>query len=676
MRFLLAVSLSGWLALSAQTAVTNADAGPKVPTYGASAVDRSVNPCEDFYHFACGTWMKNNPIPSDQAAWGSFAELAERNQYILKDVLEKAVARGSAGTPVEQKIGSLYASCMDVKAVNEKGFKPIAPEIDTINAIHDLPSLSQEIARLQRMGVDAVFSIGSQQDYKDATLVIGGLDQGGLGLPERDYYFKTDKTSEELRQKYVAYVQKIFMLLGDAEDSAKDKAATVMKIETALAKASQDVTSRRNPANLNHYMTRADVVALAPAFDWDRYLPIVHADLPKLNVAAPEFFKGLGALLSRLSFDDWKTYLIFHLTSSNARWLADPFADAHFDFFARTLAGQKEERPRWKRCVALTDDLLGEALGQSYVERAFGVEGKARTLKMVQEIEAAMEQDLNSVDWMTPQTKKLALEKLHAVANKIGYPDKWRDYTKFEVIAGDLVGNEQRGQEFENDRQMNKIGKPVDKKDWGMSPPTVNAYYDPQNNNINFPAGILQPPFYNPKVPDPFNYGGVGAVVGHELTHGFDDEGRQFDALGNLKDWWQKEDATEYDSRAKCIEDEYGNFVAEGDVKLNGKLTEGENIADNGGLRLAYAALHMLMAGKKLTDYEGFTPQQQFFLGWADVWCSNMTPQLRRLQALTNPHALAEYRVNGTVSNMPEFARAFSCKIGQPMAPKKTCRVW
>ena len=675
MRFFLPALLTV-AALSAQTTLTNADSMPKVPSYGAAAVDRSVNPCDDFYHFACGTWIKNNPIPSDQAAWGSFSELNERNQFVLKDILEKAAAKGGSGTTVEQKIGGFYSSCMDVKAVNEKGFKPIAPEIDKINAIHDLNSLTEEIARLQRMNVDAVFGYGSGQDFKDATLVIATVDQGGLGLPERDYYFKTDKTSVETREKYVAYLEKTFMLLGDAADTAKEKAGTVMKIETALAKDSQDVTSRRDPATQYHLMTRAEMMALAPAFAWNEYLPMVKAEELKFNVVAPEFFKAFGRLLARLSFDDWKVYLTHQLVSANANLLSQQFDDAHFDFYSRTLSGQKEQRPRWKRCVALTDNELGEALGQAYVDRTFGAAGKEHTQQMVREIESSMEQDLKSVTWMSSETKQLAFEKLHAVANKIGYPDNWRDYSRFEVVPGDLVGNATRGREFENDRQMAKIGKPVDKKEWGMSPPTVNAYYDPQMNNINFPAGILQAPFYSASAPDAMNYGAVGAVVGHELTHGFDDQGRQFDAMGNFKDWWKKEDATEYETRAKCIEDEYGNFVADGDVKTNGKLTEGENIADNGGLRLAYMALTRLMAGKKLSDVDGFTPQQQFFLGWADVWCQNMTPQSKRLQAQTNPHALGEFRVNGTVENMPEFAQAFSCKVGQPMAPKKNCRVW
>jgi endothelin-converting enzyme/putative endopeptidase len=644
--------------------------------FNVENIDRSVSPCEDFYRYACGTWLKNNPIPADRPEWGRFDELAERNQAILREILDSASRRGASGSPVDQKIGAFYRACMDEKVVEEKGDSPLKPELDRIRAIHDLPSLTLEIGRLQRMGVDAVFSTGSGQDFKDSTKVIAQLDQAGIGLPERDYYFKTDKTSEDLRQKYVKHVAKMFQLLGQDAETAQASAQVVMKMETQLADASQNVTFRRDPANEYHPMGRPQVNALAPAFDWKVFLPEAHADVQQFNVVAPDFFKGMEAMLGRLSYDDWKTYLTWHLVHSEASWLSKPFVDENFDFFALTLSGQKEQRPRWKRCVALTDGSLGEALGQAYVDRTFGVEGKERTLKMVRDIEDAMEADIKTVEWMTPETKQRAIEKLHAVANKIGYPDKWRDYSKVQVLPTDLVGNEERASEFEFDRQMAKIGQPVDKAEWQMTPATVNAYYDPQMNNINFPAGILQPPFYQVGLDDAVNYGASGAVIGHELTHGFDDQGRQFDGAGNFTDWWSKEDGAAYDAHSKCIEDEYGNFVADGEVKENGKLTEGENIADNGGLHLAYMALQKLLVGKKISEVDGFTPQQRFFLGFAGVWCTNLTPQVKRLEATTDPHSLPEYRVNGTLFNMPEFAAAFSCKAGQPMVPKTRCRVW
>ncbi len=511
----------------------DADSGPRLPGY-SGMVDRSVSPCDDFYKYACGTWLKNNPIPADRARWARFDELQERNETVLRAILEKDASQPDAGSAIDRQIGTFYGACIDVAAVDRKGLQPLQPEMERIGAIHDLPSLSAEMARLQRMGVDAVFSTSSGQDFKDATKVIANLDQGGLGLPERDYYFKTDPTSVDLREKYVKHVARMFELTGEPAEKAAADAATIMKMETQMAKASMDVTSRRDPANVYHPMTPDKVVALAPAFDWKLFLPAVHAEGQSINVAAPDFFTGMGAMLDRLSFDDWKTYLTWHLLHSEARWLPTKFVDENFNFYAKTLTGQKEQQPRWKRCVRLTDSDLGEALGQAYVQQTFGSEGKARTLKIVNDIEAAMQQDLESVDWMTPQTRKLALEKLHAVANKIGYPDKWRDYSKVEVLPGDLVGNDERATEFEFDRQMAKIGKPVDKTEWGMTPPTVNAYYDPQMNNINFPAGILQPPFYAASSDFATNYGAVGAVVGHELTHGFDDQGRQFDACGQL----------------------------------------------------------------------------------------------------------------------------------------------
>jgi len=642
---------------------------------GLPQVDSAVDPCTDFYKYACGVWLEKNPIPGDQAEWGRFTELAERNLTILRDILDHAAARGAKGTPNEQLIGTFYAACMDEKSINEKGFEPLRPELAKIQAIHDLPSLTAEIGRLQRMGVDAVFGTSSGQDFKDATKVIAQIDQGGLGLPERDYYFKTDQASVDIRKKYVDHMQKIFELLGEPAEKAADDAQTVMRIETALAKDSQDITSRRDPATQYHPMTRDEVRSLAPAFEWNEFYPVVGIRQEKINVVAPDFFKGFGKLLNRLSYDDWKTYLTWHAVSASAHLLSQPFVDENFRF-AQALTGQKEQRPRWKRCVAYADAALGEALGQAYVDRTFGVEGKERTLTMVRNIENAMEQDIASVEWMSPETKKRATEKLHAVANKIGYPDKWRDYSTVRVLGGDLLGNTLRADEFEFDRQMGKIGKPVDKSEWQMTPPTVNAYYDPQMNNINFPAGILQPPFYDARLDDAVNYGAVGAVIGHELTHGFDDQGRQFDAAGNFTDWWAKEDGKSYEERGKCIEDEYGGFVATGDVKINGKLTEGENIADNGGLRIAYMALTNLMAGKKLSAIGGFTPEQRFFLGFAQVWCENSTTELKRLAAQVDPHSMPDYRVNGTVTNMPEFAKAFACKVGQPMAPKKNCRVW
>ncbi|MGE5647498.1 MAG: M13 family metallopeptidase [Acidobacteriota bacterium] len=656
-------------ALQAQTAGT--------PGFDISALDRSADPCTDFYQYACGAWMKNNPIPADQSRWGRFDELEERNNEILRGILEKAAAGGANRTPVEQKIGDFYAACMDEKGIDAKGLAPIKADLDRIAALPDKSALTAEIVRLHQNGVGALFSFGSGQDFKDSTQVIAQADQGGLGLPERDYYFKTDAKSVELRKQYVAHVQKMFELAGEQPAAAAAKAQTVMEIETALAKGSLDNVSRRDPANVYHKMTAGELAALAPAISWPRYFDGVGAPgIRSLNVAVPEFFKQMQTLISDVPLESWKTYLSWHVLHSSAPLLPTAFVNEDFAFYGRTLTGAKELRPRWKRCVQFTDSDLGEALGQKYVEETFGAEGKQRTLKMVEELERALGQDIEQLDWMTPATKKKAIEKLHAVANKIGYPAKWRDYSSVKIVPGDAIGNDRRATEFEFHRQLAKIGKPVDRNEWLMTPPTVNAYYDPQMNNINFPAGILQPPFYDNRIDDAVNYGAIGAVIGHELTHGFDDQGRQFDARGNLSDWWTAQDAREFDKRAGCLVKEYGSFTAVDDVKLNGKLTLGENTADNGGLRIAYMALMSTLAGRTTPAVDGMTPEQRFFLGWGQVWCQNVTDEAARMRASVDPHSPGRYRVNGVVRNMPEFQKAFACKAGQPMVAAPACRVW
>ena len=527
------------------------------------------------------------------------------------------------------------------------------------------------------IGVNAVFSVGANQDMKDATKMIADFDQGGLGLPERDYYFRTDAKSVELRKAYVEHIQKMFELAGEPAAKAATDAKTVMSFETALAKASLDVVSRRDPNKLYHVMTVADLQKLTPTFAWNRYFTTV--DAPKvtaMNVDVPEFFKGMESLVQTTPLDTWKAYLRSQTLSASAKMLPEKFVDESFNFYGKTLTGTKELRPRWKRCVAYTDGDLGEALGQAFVEKAFAGDSKEKTLKMVHDIEKAMSADIDQIDWMTPETKKAAHEKLEKVANKIGYPDKWRDYSTLKIVRGDALGNSLRANEFEFKRQMNKIGKPVDKQEWGMTPPTVNAYYNPQMNDINFPAGILQPPFYINGRDDAYNYGGVGAVIGHELTHGFDDEGRQFDGNGNLRNWWTTADNKAFDQRGECIVNEYSNFVAVDDVKLNGKLTEGENVADNGGLRLALMAALANLSDNNKGKVDGYTPEQRVFLGFGQIWCSNETPESKRMLAQVDPHSQPKYRVNGTVSNMPEFEKAWGCKPNAPMVRKNACRVW
>jgi putative endopeptidase len=640
------------------------------------AIDRAANPCVDFYQYSCGLWMKNNPIPSDQASWGRFPELAQRNRDILHTILEKASDDKAKRTPAEQKVGDDYASCMDEKTADTKGASPIAADLERIAKLTAKGALAAEVAHLHGEGVPAFFRFGTTQDPNDATKTIGSLGQGGLGLPDRDFYLKTDPKSLDTRTKYQDHVRKMFELLGHNSATAADEAKTVMNIETALAKASADRVALRDPQKRYNHKTLGDLDSMAPSFDWSAYLKALSLSIRDMNVGQPDFVKGFGSEIADTSLADIRTYLTWHVLENAAPRLSGPFVQENFAFNDKDMRGVQEMQPRWKRCVAQVDRDLGEALGQIYVKQAFGPDAKERTLKMVGEIESEMAKDIQSIPWMSDETKKQALEKLHAVANKIGYPDEWRDYSAVKIVRADLVGNEERAAAFEFRRQVGKIGKPLDKREWGMTPPTVNAYYNPAQNNINFPAGILQPPFYFRSGDEAANYGAIGAVVGHELTHGFDDSGRQYDGEGNLKDWWTAADAKSFKDRAQCIVSEYGNFVASGDVKQNGQLTLGENGADNGGLRLAYMALMDSLANHTLPAQDGFAPEQRFFVAWGQIWCQNITDEAARLQALTNPHSLGRYRVDGVVQNMPEFEKAFGCHEGQPMVSANACRVW
>jgi endothelin-converting enzyme/putative endopeptidase len=658
--------------LSAQTAAPNAS----MMRFDVKAMDKTADPCKDFYQYACGTWLKNNPIPSDQARWGRFDELAERNRETLHQILEEA-SKPSPGRDADtQKIGDYYAACMDEKALDAKGLAPLQPELDRIKNLSNKAQLAEEIAHLHRIGIASLFDFSSGQDFKDSSLVVAQLDQGGLGLPDRDYYFKDDPKSVELRQKYLAHVQRMFELAGEKPADAKAHAETVMRLETALAKGSLDRVSRRDPEKIYHPMKKAELVKLTPAFQWAQYFTGTHA--PAFNdiiLSWPDFFKAVNAEIESAPLEDWKVYLKWHALHSQAPVLPTAFLKENFDFYGKTLSGIQEMRPRWKRCVDFTDNQLGEALGKKFVEKTFGKEGKERTLKMVHALETSMGQDIEKLSWMTPATKKEAVAKLHAITNKIGYPDKWRDYSSVEIKRDDAMGNAFRADTFEFQRQLDKIGKPVDRLEWGMTPPTVNAYYDPQMNNINFPAGILQPPFYDNDMDDAVNFGGIGMVIGHELTHGFDDEGRQFDPQGNLKDWWTPTDAKEFQQRAACVDDQYASFQVVPGVHINGKLTLGENTADNGGARIALMAL-LNTIGKDAKKVDGFTPEQRFFLAFGQVWCSNEREEALRLQVQTDPHSPPKFRVNGVVQNMPEFQKAFSCSAGQPMVKNNACRVW
>ena len=645
------------------------------PALDVTAMDRTIDPCVDFFAYSCGGWIKKNPIPPDQSSWDTYSKMQDENLVQLRGILEAAAAPDLKHNAVDQKIGDYYASCTDEKAIDAKGADPLKPSLERIAEI----SSKAELAGVGAAMIDdnVLFRFESTQDPHAADQVIANADQGGLGLPDRDYYLKDDAKSVDLRKQYLAHVQKMFELLGDKPETAAANAQTVMRIETELAKGSMTRVERRDPKALDHKMTSAEFEKIAPAFQWQVYFAKVGMpSLASLNVSSPGFFKTLSDTLEKETLADWKTYLRWHLVHSNASHLSALFLNENFAFYGKTLRGQEVLQARWKRCTEAVDGYLGEALGQAYVEKYFSPEAKQRAQKIVKEIEVAMEQDINSLPWMSAATKQQALAKLHGMANKIGYPDKWRDYSKLEIIRGDELGNVERARKFEFDRQLAKIGKPVDRGEWGMTPPTVNAYYDPQMNDINFPAGVLQPPAFDPKSDAAPNYGDTGGTVGHELTHGFDDEGRQFDAQGNLRDWWTPEDGKEFEKRASCISDQYSSYTIIDDIKINGKLTLGEDVADLGGLLLAYMAWKADTAGQTLDPIDGLTPDQRFFVGYGQSWCGQSRDETKRLRATVDPHSPEKYRTNGVVSNMPQFQEAFHCKAGSPMVNQNQCRVW
>lgn len=652
---------------------------PYTPSLDVNAMDKSANPCVDFYQYTCGGWMKNNPIPSDQPRWSVYGKLAQDNQRFLWGILDDVSKKTTGRNATQQKIGDHFAACMDESAVEKLGASPLKTYLDQINGMRSKKDLPAALAslHLRTNGNGLLFGFGSNQDFENSSQVIAFATAGGLGLPDRDYYTKTDAKSVELRDKYVAHIQRMLQLLGDKPDVAKTEAARIMEIETALAKASLTRVEQRDPYKLFHKVDLKGLQELTPSFDWATYLK--GSGLPPqntFNVTQPAFYKEVEHQLQADDLNDIKTYLRWHTVHTMAPYLSTAFVNENFDFFSKTLRGVPQLRPRWKRCVALVDQQLGEALGQEFVSRTFSAGTKQKTLTMTKQIEQSMEEDINQLDWMTTETKKNALEKLHSIVNKIGYPEKWRDYSSVDIKRGDFLGNVVRGTLFESNRQLNKIGKPLDRGEWNITPPTVNAYYDPQMNDINFPAGVLQPPLYDPKLDDAPNYGNTGGTIGHELTHGFDDEGRQFDARGNLKDWWTKQDAENFTKRADCVVDQYAKYVIVDDIKINSKLTEGEDVADLGGLILAWMAWKEQTKGQQLQPAEGFSPDQRFFIGYAQWACENNRPEDLRVSAVTNPHSPGKYRVNGLVVNMPEFEKAFSCKPGQPMVKENRCRVW
>jgi len=638
-------------------------------------LDRTVDPCVDLFTFSCGKWIQSNPIPPDQSSWGIYNKLQDDNLKQLRELLEATSAPNRARSSNAQKIGDYYASCMDETAIDALGIKPLQPELLRIEQLQAKKDLATVVASM--IGEGTPFRIDSEQDFKDSSIVTAAVDQRGLGLPDRDYYLKQDQKSKDLRAAYVAHVQKMFELLGDKPELAATEAQSAMKIETALARGSMTRVDRRDPKKIYHFMSVAELEKLTPAFGWKEYFrQIGLSGISSLNVAVPEFFKTLNSQIEQQDLATWKSYLRWHAIHANATSLSSAVVNENFNFFGKTLQGKEQLPPRWKRCTNDVDDDLGEALGQVYVEKYFSPEAKKQVLEILQGIQKAMDADIHSLPWMSEETKRRALEKLQSMANKIGYPDKWRDYRQLEIKRGDHMGNSLRARRFEFDRDLAKIGKPVDRQEWQMTPPTVNAYYDPQKNDINFPAGILQPPMFDPKSDAAPNYGNAGSTIGHELTHGFDDEGRQFDAQGNLKDWWTTIDGKEFDRRASCISDQYSQYTVIDDIKINGKLTLGEDVADLGGTLLAYLAWKEATKDQKRESIDGFTPDQRFFIAYGQQWCSSNKDETKRLRAAIDPHSPDQYRANGVVSNMPEFREAFHCKLGQPMVRENACRVW
>ncbi|HEX8685340.1 MAG TPA: M13 family metallopeptidase [Pyrinomonadaceae bacterium] len=645
-----------------------------------SRLDETAAACTDFYQYANGGWLKTVEIPAAYPTWGSFVILYENNNKTLHEILEDAAknTKVKAGTN-EQKVGDFYATCMDEAKRESDGAKPLAPYLARVEKVDDLKGLQAEIAALHRAGLPALFGFGPMPDLKNSSTVIGGAGQGGLSLPNKDYYTKTDEKSVKLRADFVQHVTNMFRLLGDAPERAAQNAQTVMAIETRLAAGSRGPVELRDPVAQYHMMTPAQLAALTPHFSWADYFGAL--GLPKdltINVGQPEFFQAADKALTEVPVADWKTYLRWRLVHAAADALSSNFETENFNFFGKTLSGRREQYPRWRRCVTSADDLLGEALGQVYVARAFTPESKARMQTMITNLLAAFRGRVERADWMSDETRKAALAKLAAFGQKIGYPEKWIDYSRLTVARDSYAGNLFRAAEFAQARERAKIGKPVDKTEWGMTPPTVNAYNNPQRNEIVFPAGVLQPPFFNPEADDAINYGSIGAVIGHEITHGFDDEGAKFDLQGNLKDWWTPADQKNFESRSECIVNQFSAFEVEPGLRLQGKLVSGESIADLGGLTVAYEAFQKSLEGKKRENVDGFTPEQRFFLGWAQVWASKYTPEFARFVTQADPHPLDRFRVNGPLSNMPEFAAAYQCKAGDPMVrpEKDRCQVW
>ena len=658
------------LALSAQQAPRALD---------PANIDRTYGACQDFFMFANNGWIERNPIPAAFSGWGSFNELAERNNLVLKDVIERAAREApTTSDPATKKLGTYYSSCMDSSAAERAGISPIADELGRIAALPDRDALRAQIARMHTMGVGGVFGFGSAADMKNAAMVIANAGQGGTTLPDREYYLRQDPAMQAIRTRYEEHLRTMFTLAGDAPGDAADHARRVLALETALAKAQVPRVQLRDPNSRYHPMTVAQANALTPAFDWRDYLAAIGMpQVTSLNVGMPTFFQGLNAELESRPIEDWRAYLRWVMLTRTAPHLSSPFVTEAFRFNA-SLTGAREQQPRWKRCLAASDNALGDALGKEYVKVVFTPAAKEKMLGMVANLRAAMRDRIVRAEWMSEETRAQALQKMDAFNQKIGYPETWRDYAELDVAPGPFVRNVLRVRAAETRRDYGRIGKPIDRSQWAMTAPTVNAYYSPPLNEIVFPAGRLQPPFFSVSFDDAANYGGVGATIGHEMSHGFDDSGRQYDAKGNLRDWWTPEDARRYNERAKVVEEQYGAYVAIDTLRVNGKLTLGENLADIVGVSVAYDALQRELSGKPRQAIDGFTPEQRFFLGWAQARLSVLRPEAARVQVATDPHSPGRFRVNGPLSNMSEFAQAFGCKEDDPMVrpAAQRARIW
>ena len=686
--FVLSVLLGAAAPCGAQTASTipaSPEEGPPqthyvpAPAFDLASINATADPCTDFYKFACGNFAANHPIPADQSGVDQFFVLYNVNAQALSGILTRFAKPDGSRTPNQQKIGDDYAACLNTGLINSKGLAPLQPLLGEIDRVTK-PGLPYFLGELQRYGVNAMFSFGELQDFKDSTRQVAFADQGGLGLPERDFYLRTGARDKEIRDQYVAHVAKMLTLLGSTPERAAADAKAILAFETRLAQASMTVTDRRDPEAIYHPQTLPEFETGLKGVPFHAFLEAIHTPaIDGLVDGNPKFFPALVEAIRDADLETLRSYLRYQVATTFAKFLPTTLDEENFDFYGRKLNGQPSPTPRWKRCSSVVDTELGEALGHVYVDQYFAGDSKAKTLQVVHDIETAMSRDLDSLDWMSPATKARARQKLAAVADKIGYPDHWRDYSSLSISPTDALGNAMRATAFENDRELAKIGKPVDKLEWSMSPPTVNAYYDPSMNNINFPAGILQPAFYDPKADLAVNYGHIGSIIGHELTHGFDDQGKKFDATGNMTDWWTPDDTRKFETRTGCLVNQYGKFTAVEDVKVNGKLTLGENTADNGGLVLAYMAFveRARKEGVDLTaKVDGYTGPQQFYIAYAQNWCENSRPEQVRQQVLTDPHSPDHFRANGAIVNQPGFGEAFSCKKGTPMVPAESCRVW